>query len=313
MVVLGLAVLGVLYGPTLLDALRAMQFQPSEQITSIRNRIGLTGHGERIFYATAPAIEDKTQFNKSCQSTERTAAILGCYFKDRIYLYNIKNAELDGTLEVTAAHELLHAVYHRLNGLERPRVDQMVRAQYEKIKDNANLKQIMQYYQRAEPGAEADELHSIIGTTVRDLSPELERHYATYFTDRAKVVALNESYNRVFSGLSQRADSLQKKIESARPVIEQDLKQYEVDLEQMNLDIQTFNQRASSGGFNTQAEFQATRAALLSRANALTSRRQDINGRVAALNADITALNEIAVHVNQLNESINGVSAPTGL
>jgi len=92
LVVLGLAVLGVLYGPTLLDALRAIQFQPSEQIASIRNRIGLTGHGERIFYATAPAIEDKTQFNKSCQSTERTAAILGCYFKDRIYLYNIKNA-----------------------------------------------------------------------------------------------------------------------------------------------------------------------------------------------------------------------------
>ena len=216
-------------------------------------------------------------------------------------------------MEVTAAHEMLHAAYHRLNMFERPNVDKMIRVEYEKIKDDPTLKQVMQYYQKAEPGAELDELHSIIGTTIADLPDDLERYYATYFSDRAKVVALNESYNKVFSELSTKADELQQRIDAARPAIQADLKAYETDLEQLNLDIQSFNQRAASGGFGSRAEFQAVRTALVSRVDALNTRQQAINTRVDALNADITALNQIAIHVNQLNESINGASAPSGV
>ena len=313
LVVLVVSAVAVFYAPRLLDIVRAAQFQPSNQVASAEERLALSGRGTEIFYATAPAIEDKAQFNQSCQSTERTAAILGCYYKDRIYLYDIQNKELDGTMEVTAAHEMLHAAYHRLNMFERPNVDKMIRAEYEKIKDDPTLKQVMQYYQKAEPGAELDELHSIIGTTIADLPDDLERYYATYFSDRAKVVALNESYNKVFSELSTKADELQQRIDAARPAIQADLKAYETDLEQLNLDIQSFNQRAASGGFGSRAEFQAARTALVSRVDALNTRQQAINTRVDALNADITALNQIAIHVNQLNESINGASAPSGV
>lgn len=310
LVVLLVAAVAVFYGPQLYDMFRASQFKPSAQVATAEQRIDLTTRGEQIFYATTPVVEDKDQFNKSCESTERTAAILGCYFRDRIYLFNIQNKELDGTLEVTAAHEMLHAAYARLNMFERPHVDEMVQAEYEKIKDQPAIKQIMQYYSKAEPGAERDELHSIIGTTVKDLPPELESYYARYFADRAAVVALNASYNAVFSDLSARADSLQKQIDTARPEIERDLATYNTDLEQLNLDVQNFNARAQAGEFTAQAEFQTARSALVARVNELDARREDLNARVNALNDNITALNAIAVHVNQLNQSLNGVSAP---
>lgn len=301
------------YGNVAMDWVRASQFEPSAQLAKSTTRIKLTPRGEQIFYATAPAIEDKTQFNQSCASTERTVAILGCYYGDNIFLYNIKNTELDGTLEVTAAHEMLHAAYHRLNYFERQHVDGLVSAEYENIKDDPEIKQVMKYYQEAEPGAELDELHSIIGTTIKDLPPELEQYYAQYFTDRGAIVALNEKYNAVFSELNKQADALQKQIDKEGPAIKADMAAYEIDLAQLNLDIQSFNQRADAGAFSSQSEFATARAALEARASELGRRQRSLNARVDAYNHDIDALNKLAVHVNTLNESINGVDAPSGV
>ena len=300
-----------LYGSQIYDWARVSKFAPTAQLASTSNRIEFTDRGQQIFYATFPSIEDKASFNTSCASTERTVAILGCYTADRIYLYNIQNAELDGTLEVTAAHEMLHAAYHRLNYFERQTVDMLIEQEYAKIKDQAEIKQVMQYYQQAEPGAELDELHSIIGTTISDLPPELEQYYARYFTDRSAVVALNEKYNAVFSELSQQADVLQQQIDSEGPAIKIDLATYDIDLAQLNLDIQSFNQRANSGAFRTQSEFNTARNALEARISALNQQRQAINARVDAYNAAVDELNKLAVHVNKLNESINGADAPS--
>lgn len=313
-VVLGLAAAAYLYGGQVIDWARASQFTPTTQLATVNERTKLTPRGQQIFYATAPAIQDKTEFNASCQSAERTAAILGCYYLDRIYLYNIQNDELDGTLEVTAAHELLHAAYHRLNYFERQDVDAMVARQYQKVKDQPEISQLMKYYNEAEPGAEADELHSIIGTTISALSTELEHYYARYFTDRATIVALNAKYNAVFSELSRQADELQKQIDAEGPEIKKAQANYDTDLAQLNLDIQSFNARANtSGGFGSQSEFNVARAGLMQRTAALNARQDALNARIHAYNALVDSLNKIAVHVNKLNESINGVDAPSGV
>ena len=97
------------FGPQLLDEFRAQQYTPSSQISAIEQRVTLTSAGKRIFHATSPEVQDSEQFNSSCHSVERTTAILGCYYRDRIYLYNVQNNELDGALDVTAAHEPVKA------------------------------------------------------------------------------------------------------------------------------------------------------------------------------------------------------------
>ena len=303
----------VLYGGVALDWARASQFTPTPQLASAEHRIKLTERGKNIFYATSPQVEDKKQFNQSCGSTERTIAILGCYYMDKIYIYNVQNPELDGTLEVTAAHEMLHAAYSRLNFFDRQRIDGMLTKQYELIKNQPQISQAMKYYKIAEPGAELDELHSIIGTTVADLPQDLENYYATYFTNRSAVVALNTKYNSVFSTLSQQADALQKRIDTVGPGIESDMNVYVSDLTQLNLDIESFNARAKSGGFSTQGEFNTVRAQIENRIQQMNARQEALNARVRQYNADIEKLNSLAVHVNQLNESINGVSAPSGV
>lgn len=305
--VLGLTVGVFFYGSVAADWVRASQFTPTKQLAGVAARIDFSDRGQQIFYATAPAIQEKVDFNKSCTSTERTVAILGCYYLDRIYLYNINNAELDGTLEVTAAHEMLHAAYHRLNYFERRRVDAMVSAEYEKVKNQPEISQTMQYYKTAEPGAELDELHSIIGTTLANLPSELERYYAQYFDDRAAVVALNAKYNEVFSELNAQADELQKKIDSEGQALKADTASYQIGLTQLNFDIKSFNDRADAGAFRTQSEFTTARAALERRVAELDAQRTALNARVDAYNAAIEALNKLAVHANQLNESMNGV------
>ena len=255
-------------------------------------------------------MQDSGQFNGSCHSVERTTAILGCYYRDRIYLYNVQNSELDGALDVTAAHELLHAAYARLSTFEQHKVDGLVRAAYQKVKNEPTLKRLMEYYKQAEPGAEINELHSILGTTIANLDSELERYYARYFTNRASIVTLNQRYTQVFSELDQQATSLKAKISAEESSLKTETDAYQNELNQLNSDIQSFNQRAVSGDFSSQ-EFYATRSALSGRVASLNSQQNQLNTRISAYNTMIAEYNKLAVRAQQLNQSMNGVSAPS--
>jgi len=298
------------FGPQLLDEFRAQQYTPSSHISAIEQRVTLTSAGRRIFYATSPEVQDSGQFNGSCHSVERTTAILGCYYRDRIYLYNVQNSELDGALDVTAAHELLHAAYARLSTFEQHKVDGLVRAAYQKVKDEPTLKRLMEYYKQAEPGAEINELHSILGTTIANLDSELERYYARYFTNRASIVTLNQRYTQVFSELDQQATSLKAKISAEESSLKTETDAYQNELNQLNSDIQSFNQRAASGDFSSQ-EFYAARNVLSGRVAALNRRQNQLNARISAYNTMIVEYNKLAVRAQQLNQSMNGVSAPS--
>ena len=298
------------FGPQLLDEFRAQQYTPSSHISAIEQRVTLTSAGRRIFYATSPEVQDSGQFNGSCHSVERTTAILGCYYRDRIYLYNVQNSELDGALDVTAAHELLHAAYVRLSTFEQRKVDGLVRAAYQKVKNEPTLKRLMEYYKQAEPGAEINELHSILGTTIANLDSELERYYARYFTNRASIVTLNQRYTQVFSELDQQATSLKAKISAEESSLKTETDAYQNELNQLNSDIQSFNQRAVSGDFSSQ-EFYATRSALSGRVASLNSQQNQLNTRISAYNTMIAEYNKLAVRAQQLNQSMNGVSAPS--
>lgn len=301
------------YGPIAVDAVRASSFHPNDDIATVTQRIGLTARGQQIFYATAPVIEDRDAFNADCQSVERTAAILGCYVRDQIYLYNIQGDELDGAIEVTAAHEMLHAAYARLNVFEQARVNKMINDEYAKIKDNPDVKQEMQYYAQAEPGEEINELHSIIGTTIKDLPADLEQYYTRYFTDRSAIVAMNDKYTAVFDEVNQQALALEDRITGEAAAIKAASEQYNADLSQLNSDIESFNERARGGEFSSQYAFTTARQALSARIDQMKSRQATLNQQIDLYNADVAEYNKLAVRAKQLNQSINGVEAPNSI
>jgi hypothetical protein len=313
LIVAALSLSAVLYGQRVIDTVQADAFHPSARVQAVNQRLELTSRGTDLLYASHATIEDQEQFNTSCQSSERTAAILGCYYQRNIYLFNITNSELDGAIEVTAAHEMLHAAYERLNFIERAHVDSLIKAEYQHLMKDPAIAEEMAYYQKAEPGAEINELHSIIGTTVADISPELESYYGQYFQKRSDIVALNEKYNAVFVALNKKAEALQASITAEQPAIKAALEAYNADRQQLETDIDTFNQRAASNGFSSQSSFNVTRNALMARVGEMNARRSAINQRVDNFNAMITELNQLSVRVNEINQSLNGAQPTSGV
>ncbi len=299
---------------SIVDEIRRMQFTPTERIERVASKLELTSVSKRVFYATHPEIQDRTKFNNSCKSIERTAAILGCYYNSNIYLFDVQNDKLDGALEVTASHELLHAIYERLNIFERSRVDEMVRNEYEKIKDNEDIQQLMAYYSKIEPSNEINELHSIIGTTIDNLSPELESHYARYFNNRSKIVSMNDEYNKVFDELRSRAEILDKELKEEMTKINDNRSLYEEQLAQLNRDIEVFNARVQSGELMSRNEYDISRNDLLQRIYDIKIKRDILQKEIDDYNNKVNEFNDIAIETQKLNESINGITkVPDGV
>lgn len=309
--VLALGIL--LYGNRVLDAVAASRFVPTSQIASIRNSLQLTDEGGNLLYASEPKVESGQAFNNACESTERSQAILGCYNMRKIYLFDITNDQLAGAKEVTAAHEMLHAAYERLNIFERPKVDQMLDEQYQKIKDKPELSKIVAYYQKEEPDAVGNELHSILGTIESNLSPELEEYYSRYFINRSAIVAMNEKYSAVFEAVDKRAKDIASQINAIKPKLEAELAQYSADLDTLNGDIANFNRQYEAGVYKTQNAFNVARQLLVARVNELNARRTGINVDVAAYNKLIEQQDELSIQVDTLNSSINAAPEAGGI
>lgn len=313
LVFLVMAVVIYTYGPHWYDQYAASQYTPTPEIAGIEGRIDLTPQGKTLFYASDPSIEDKDTFNRDCQSTERTTAMLGCYYHRKIYLFRISNAQLDGAMEVTAAHETLHAAYDRLPIWERLTVNRMIEDEYAKIKNDPTIQSLMTYYNHAEPGADLNELHSIIGTTIASLPPDLEHYYAQYFTDRQAVVAMNTKYNAVFTSLEQHASDIAAELKTEETALNQALTNYNDERTQLDSDIAAFNQRSKAGYYPTTAAFNTARSALVARVDELNTMRDSINQRVDRYNQKVAELNSLSVQQHDLYKSINGADGPAAV
>lgn len=292
------------------DQLSVWQYQPTSAVASLATRDTMSSQGRFIFYASQPAIQDSQSFNQSCTRKEQSTAILGCYDGRRIYIYNVTNAQLDGIQEVTAAHEMLHAAYQRMSSNEKTQVDGLLEAEYAKLKDNKDMAERLAFYARTEPGERDNELHSVIGTEVAEISPALEAHYKKYFSDRQAVVALHTKYDSVFTDIQTRSAQLSAQLTSLGATIEQNSTDYNAGVAQLNQDIATFNSRAANNGFSSQYEFNTARAALVARANDLNTQRDRINSDVARYNAMRDQLSQLAVQSDSLNRSIDSNLSP---
>jgi hypothetical protein len=293
-----------------LDQVSAWQYKPSSEVAAFADRTTMTDLGRFYFYASRPAVEEAQDFNTDCSKQEQNTAILGCYDGRNIYVYNVTNTQLDGIREVTAAHEMLHAAYDRMSKTERAQIDTLVEAEYVKLQDDKDFAERMAFYARTEPGERDNGLHSVIGTEVSNLSPELEAHYKKYFADRAKIVSLHERYASVFTSLQTKSNELSDQLTALGNDIEASTAAYNNNVGRLNKDIATFNNRANSGEFSDQQSFQAERTQLQRRAVQLDAQRRDINDKVAQYNNLRTQLLAIASQSDALKRSIDSSLAP---
>lgn len=284
------------------DSLVVASFSPSEAITRITERSNLTEKGQRIFYATQPVVSSPEDFNQQCPRQEPGSAILGCYTtNDRIYIYDLTNEQLDGMEEVTAVHEMLHAVWQRTNTAERDRLAKLLNEVY-LTTDNEALKTRMDYYKRTEPTELNNELHSILGTESTALSDELEEYYAQFF-DRPTILAHHANYNTVYTTLYDRSEELYSIMQELSSSIESRSQQYSQDVAQMEAAIIAFNERANNGSFTSASNFATERSALVARSDELDARRDAINADIATYDEYYNEYQQIASEIQVLNNS----------
>lgn len=288
----------------MLDQLSVWSYTPSSEIASIGQRVEFTDKGKFIFYATKPAVAAQADFNKECPRQEAGSPILGCYTNDdHIYVYDITNEKLDGMEEVTAAHEMLHAVWYRTNTADKEKITSELRLAYEKINDS-KLKNRMDYYERTEPGEFINELHSILGSEMGSLGEPLESYYGQFF-DRTAVLKLHQQYSKVYNQLYDRADTLYTSMETLSITIKNRSKNYDVAVAQLSADIVSFNRRANNNSFTSQSQFNAQRAALIARTAALDIERTSINSDIDKYDKFYEEYKDISDQIEVLNNSID--------
>jgi hypothetical protein len=220
-------------------------------IQTLANNSSMSDYGARLFYINTPELLDGSQFNSSCTHTEETI-VLGCYTGKDIYIYNVDKPELSGIKEVTAAHEMLHAAYQRLNPSERERVNSLLLNMYQKIQ-NPRIIKLVKTYEQQDPSIVPNELHSILGTEVELLDQELEDYYKKYFIDRKAVVNYSKQYEAVFDSIKNEIDRLYGELSLRKTEIqnrEASLEIQKTEIDSISIQMQGYQSSGNISAYN---------------------------------------------------------------
>lgn len=288
------------------DSIASLFSKLSPEVIAVEERIGLTNYGQLIFSAVNTNLENRDSFNEHCKSHNQDISVLGCYTGGRIYLYNIDNEDLNGIIESTAAHELLHAMWSRMENGEKNRISKLLLEVYNDDKYHSLLAEDLENYGELE---RIDELHSRIGTEIADLPEELEKHYAKYFANQDLVVDFYNSYIEPFRELAKEIEDLSVKLEKLDSEIEEKSKAYYENAHRLAAEIEEFNNCASTFGcFATDGIFYSRRNVLQSAQNALNDEFNEVNELVEKYNELVTEYNENVIRGDILEKAINSNS-----
>ena len=275
-------------------------------MVKIRDSLDLTSEGEFIFNASQPALSERDEFNQNCRPTDAETAILWCYVRENIYVYNIEDEQLKGIKELTAAHELLHAVYARMSDEKKNNLESVLRQVY---KDNKEiLEDDLKIYSSSE---RSEELYVRAGTEVKTLPDVLEKHYAKYFTNQDKVVSYYDSYIAVFRRLKAELKALEAEMSELNTKIDNMTTEYKNRVVQYEADVDQFNTCADTPGcFTSQWEFDTRRNVLVNEQIALDALYDEISNLIAEYNKKVEVYNSDVIETNRLTDKMNSNVKP---
>ena len=304
----GLVIFGTLFAGAfaficLQDDIKGYDFQISDTLKPYVQKLHLTEKASKTLLATHPALQEKQAFNQSCHSHNHEVYVLGCYVhdSDRIYLYHVESNDLPGVIEVTTAHEMLHAAYQRVPFWEKDRLNEEIKKAYDNLPADHEIRTSIKSYSEDDF---YDELHSRLGTEVADLSDFLEKHYAAYFQHRQTITDFNQQYHSVFQKLNDKLTSLKSEIDTKQTTINQQTETYNNETNALNQLILDFNRRVESGKISGW-RYQNERAVLEARINRHEATYQSIQQSIDAINQQITEYNNHVLFENQLMNQIN--------
>lgn len=264
------------------DFWRGLGYSPDAAVQEIEESLELTGTGRRIFAATRPAVKDAAGFNESCGEHNSDVSVLGCYADGQIYIYRITDEQLALANKVTAAHELLHAVWERMGTIER----EEVKGWLNEVREQ-NAEWFGEELETYNTEDEIEEVYTRAGTKLAELPEGLEKHYAKFFKNRGRIVEMYKTYEAPFEKLRSEISALYDEIERVRLEIETEREEYNRDVDALDVKIDRFNACANTMNCFTAAEFNAQRSGLMIEREALEVRRVELNKKIDENNARI--------------------------
>lgn len=302
--IVAVVILGIRFTQELEDLSRLATYRPSSEITRLATSTTMTPLAKRFFYVNNPTIEAKKLSLNLCKTSEHTI-VLGCYVvRKGIFLQEVNDPRLKGVMEVTAAHEMLHVVYQRMSIFEQSQINKQLQQALSKLQ-NPRILKLVATYNNQDPRSVDNELHSILGTEVKNLSPELEEHYRAYFTNRSTVVALSERYEGVFTALRAKAKTLSQELTTRKSALEQLSAQVKQEVQTIESERSTLQTAIVA---NPQGDYSFQISAFNDRVRNYNQLVSQLQAQTDTYNQMVTEHNSIALEEKSLVESLENKS-----
>lgn len=282
----------------------AKSYVSTKDSSEVAENLKLTSKGDLVYRASLTEVDNKESFKQRCpvQAYEE-ASVLGCYSDRRIYVLKVDEPRLAGVEEVTAAHELLHAKFERMDGGEKAEVEKLISQLRKNVKDEEINKLVENYKKNLGEGEALDnELFAIYGTQLRDVGPGLEKIYADYFKDRADIVSKYESYNSEFQSAQKAIEAYDARLanlKSQKDILEKELEELDSELtsEKSRLDQLQFGDSAE--------EYQRAASSYNVKVGVFNKKVKEIREIITEYNALVEKRNSEALSAKSLADKLN--------
>ena len=276
----------------IIDWWRLSSYHPTATVASLASDDTLTSYARKILYVNAPLLAPKSTFNNYCTAGHEQTVVLGCYHGNQngIFLLAVSDPRLNGMEQVTVAHEMLHAAYDRLSRSEKNKVNAMLIDYYQHGLHDQTIEQQIAGYQKTEPDAIVDEMHSIFGTEVATLPDPLEHYYQQYFIDRSKVTGMYAQYESEFTSRQAQVAQYDQQLAQLKTEINADETSAQAELNSLN------SQRAQLENDRTSDNSSAYNAGV-----------PGYNRAVDSYNAKVTDIRTLIAQYNQLVDDRNAI------
>lgn len=242
-------------------------------IKDIGEHSGFNLKGKLLFFRANPELVNADVLDSNCPNDSETSIEFGCYLpaQNKIYILEVPDAKYKQVEYTTAAHETLHAAWHKLTDTERGEVAAQLKTLYDDKTNptSAKLTDELKSY-GSDEAVIYSELHSFLGSEydVSQVNQQLSTYYSKYFDNQTVPATANDQFNSA------------------------------IDTEIANLDAQ-YNQLDS---INSNAD--TYKAQHLDNIQA-AMRRADYYGDTYSYNQNVDAYNHNLVYYNSLVDQFN--------
>jgi uncharacterized protein YukE len=279
-------------------------YNPPADIVMLANEDTMSPYTRHLFYLNRPELlPTVASFRTYCPENLNTI-VLGCYHsgENGIYIYNVQDPTLYGVQQVTAAHEVLHAVYARLSSKERIYVDGLLENYYLHDLTNTQVIAEVKLYKQTEPTDVMDEMDSTFGTEIASLPAPLEAYYRQFFTNRMAIVDYEQQYDAEFTSRLNTINNDDQQLATLQQNINNEESDLSSQLSNINIQRSQMNALANSGQTET---YNSEVPAFNSDVESYNSGVDTLMSNIAAYNNLVDARNLIAGEVTTLDQAID--------